>query len=50
MKKATIVILMILVVMAIYKAVSVPEFVKVNAEIVQACTTDMQADASVICD
>ncbi len=27
-----------------------PELVKVNAEIVQACTADMQTDASIICD
>lgn len=50
MKKAAILILIILAITAIYKAVSVPEWVKVNAEMVQACTADMQADASVICD
>lgn len=50
MKKATILILMILAIMTIYKAVSVPEWVKVNAEMVQACTMDMQANANIICD
>ena len=50
MKKAAILILMILAITAIYRAVSVPEWVTVNAEMVQACTIDMQADASLICD
>lgn len=50
MKKATILILIILVITAIYKAVSVPEWVKVNAEMVQACTTDMATNKNLICD
>ena len=50
MKKAPILILMILAITALYKAVSVLEFVKVNTEIVQACTMDMLADANLICD
>lgn len=27
-----------------------PEWVKVNAEMVQVCTMDMQADANIMCD
>ena len=50
MKKATILILMILAITAICKAVSVPEWVKVNADIVQACTMNMQVDVNIICD
>ena len=50
MRKAAILILMILAITAIYKAVSVPEWVKVNAEMVQACTMDMQTDVNIICD
>lgn len=27
-----------------------PDWVKVNAEMVQACTMDMQADSNIVCD
>ena len=50
MKKLVIIIIILTAVTAIYKAVSVPKFVKVNAEMVQACTMDMQADVNIICD
>ena len=50
MKKAIILILIILAITAIYKAVSVPEWVKVNAQEVQRCTIDMQTDENLICD
>lgn len=50
MKKATILILTVLAITAIYKAISVPDVVKVNTEMVQSCTMDMQADSNIICD
>lgn len=50
MKKTTILILIILAITAIYRAVTTPEWVKVNAEMVQACIMDMQADENIICD
>jgi len=50
MKKTMILILTVLAITAIYKAVSIPEWVKVNAEAVQACTMDMQSDVDLICD
>lgn len=50
MKKATILITMILAVTAIYKAVATPDYIRINAEMVQACTIDMQLDVDLICD
>ena len=50
MKKATIVILMVITIMAIYKDLTTPEWVWVNAQEAQRCTTDMQTDMTIICD
>lgn len=50
MKKATILILIILAVTAIYRAVSVPEWVKINAQEVSRCTADMVNNPELICD
>ena len=50
MKKATILILIILAIMAIYKKIIMPDWVKVNAEMMQACTMAMQTDKTLICD
>ena len=50
MKKALIILLILTAVTAIYKQVATPDYIRINTEMVQACTMDMQADANLICD
>lgn len=50
MKKAAILILMILTINGIIKALSTPEWVTVNDQEVSRCTIDMMIDTKLICD